>query len=160
MDIHDHDEEKANKAKKIGNDLAKLVIELTKAGMQCTRPGSDHLGVAISAATGTIGCVAMTIFKENDDKKLNIDDDKMLFAALLAASSLSLSAAMDAVVSINPLTFQEAMDMFEKLTGRRIEDKLTKGFLEFANAAKEEIKLAPEQQESLSRFLPATSVKH
>jgi len=124
-----------------------LVRMAVKQG--CPDHGPAKLTMAIAALTGPLAAIAILSSKDGD-----LTEDMILFAALLAAKATGAEGGGDHIsLSFSPGTILEAMEAFEKLTGKKADDVICEGMAEAARSV-ESAAIIP-----LERFMQAARDK-
>ena len=113
---------------RVASDAVCVLMSQIVKGVLGTGTKDQHAlaCVAVGGVIGTLQMMASIIGKAEDDDAISaasITDDTVLFAALVAASSFTVTPTGDPnAVSVDfkhePRTYRKAAEMFQKITGR------------------------------------------
>lgn len=129
----------------MGDDprFAKLLDRITKAGeefaqiaLMASDDAAQNCTLLIAATIGPLA--ALTVQSARDAKSRPITSDNVLFAALLVASAVEPVSDDGVKLEFHRGIILDAMQAFEKLTGKKPDDMLNKHMVSAARAVENE----------------------
>ena len=97
-------------------------MQFTKAVLQCGGHEPGKITLALAALSGPIAAVSLLCAK--DGKNEHVTQDQVMFAGLLVAHCFEPLANSNVALQMSPGIVLDAINAWEKLTGKRAEDCL------------------------------------